>query len=69
MDRNLELYEKKILKDKEFPIQLMVNKCNREGKYFSAHWHEQIELHYVVRGRTVIRLEQEKLQKLRIQAF
>ncbi len=61
MDRNLELYEKKILKDKEFPIQLMVNKCNREGKYFSAHWHEQIELHYVVRGRTVIRLEQEEM--------
>lgn len=62
MERNLELYEKKILKDKEFPIQLIVNKCNSKGKYFSAHWHEQIELHYVVRGRTVIKLEQEEME-------
>ena len=61
MERNLELYEKKILKDKEFPIQLLVNKWNSKGKYFGAHWHEQIELHYVVRGRTVIRLEQEEM--------
>ncbi|NBJ93611.1 AraC family transcriptional regulator [Parablautia muri] len=60
MERKLELYEKKILKDKEFPIQLIVNKCQSKGKYFSAHWHEQIELHYVVRGKTVIRLEQEE---------
>lgn len=61
MERNLELYEKKILKDKEFPIQLLVNKWNSKGKYFGAHGHEQIELHYVVRGRTVIRLEQEEM--------
>lgn len=61
MERHLELYEKKILKDKEFPIQLLVNKCNSNVKYFGAHWHEQIELHYVVRGRTVIKLEQEEM--------
>lgn len=61
MERKLELYEKKILKDKEFPIQLIINRCQNKGKYFGAHWHEQIELHYVVRGQTVIRLEQEEM--------
>ncbi len=61
MARSLELYEKKILKDQEFPMQLMVNKCQSKGKYFGVHWHEQIELHYVVRGETVIRLEQEEM--------
>ena len=61
MERKLELYEKKILKDKEFPIQLMVNRCQNKGKYFGVHWHEQIELHYVVRGQTVLRLEQEEM--------
>lgn len=62
MARSLELYEKKILKDQEFPIQLIVNKCHSKGKYFDVHWHEQIELHYVVRGQTVIRLEQEEME-------
>lgn len=61
MERKLALYEKKILKDKEFPIQLIVNKCQSKGRYFYAHWHEQIELHYVVRGKTVIKLEQEEM--------
>ena len=42
MARSLELYEKKILKDQEFPMQLMVNKCQSKGKYFGVHWHEQI---------------------------
>lgn len=59
MARNLALYEKKILKDQEFPIQLLVNRCDSRGKYFNAHWHEYIELHYVVRGQAAIRLEQE----------
>ena len=62
MARNLALYEKKILKDQEFPIQLIVNKCDNKGRYFKVHWHEQIELHYVVRGQTMIRLEQEELK-------
>lgn len=61
MAKNLELYEKKILKDQEFPIQLMINRCHSRGRYFCAHWHEQIELHYVVKGQTVIKLEQEEV--------
>ena len=39
MSRNLALYEKKILKDQEFPIQLIINKCDNKGIYFNAHWH------------------------------
>ena len=62
MSRNLALYEKKILKDQEFPIQLIINKCDNKGIYFNAHWHEQIELHYVVYGQTIIRLEQEEIR-------
>ncbi len=61
MAKNLELYEKKMLADQEFPIQLSVDRCHSKGRYFAAHWHEQIELHYVVRGQTVIKLEQEEL--------
>ena len=62
MSRNLALYEKKILKDQEFPIQLIINKCDNKGIYFNSHWHEQIELHYVVYGQTIIRLEQEEIR-------
>lgn len=54
-----ELYEKKILNDDEFPIQVHMNDVKEPGCYFSAHWHEHIELHYVVEGRTQIRINQE----------
>lgn len=59
MSQALQFYEKKILADKEFPIQLVMNKSGNRERYFTMHWHEQIELHYVLRGRTRIRLEQE----------
>ena len=55
MAQVLELYEKKILKDEEFPIQLFINRTNRKGNYFDPHWHEHIELHYVVSGRGIFR--------------
>ena len=61
MAQILELYEKKILKDKDFPIQMFIDAKNGKGCYFDPHWHEQIELHYVVDGQTIIRLEQEEL--------
>jgi len=57
----LELYEKKILEDKDFPIQMFIDVRDGRGRYFSPHWHEHIELHYVVEGQTIIRLEQEEL--------
>lgn len=46
-----ELFEKKILNDEEFPVQLQHNDCRgRVGSYFNNHWHEHIELHYVLQG-------------------
>lgn len=51
---DLHLYERKIISDSEFPVQLFVNNIRRRGEYFSAHWHEHIELHYVIEGRNSI---------------
>ena len=59
MAQTLALYEKKILNDEEFPIQLFRNRFRQRGQYFDLHWHEHIELHYVVSGHTTIKLEQE----------
>ena len=59
MAQTLALYEKKILNDEEFPIQLFRNSFRQRGQYFDLHWHEHIELHYVVSGHTTIKLEQE----------
>ena len=60
MAQALELYEQKILKDEEFPIQLSMDRAWKKGRYFSLHWHEHIELHYVVSGKTAIKLDQEE---------
>lgn len=61
MAQALALYEKKILSDEEFPIQLLRNRFHQRGPYFDLHWHEHIELHYVVRGQTVIKLDQDEI--------
>lgn len=51
--RDLSLYEKKIINDEEFPVQMFTNHIRRPGVYFPAHWHEHIELHYVLDGQGV----------------
>ncbi len=61
MTQTMDLYEKKILKDKDFPIQMFIDVRNSRGYCFAPHWHEHLELHYVVDGETVIRLEQKEL--------
>ncbi len=61
MAQALELYEKKILRDEEFPIQLFMNRFRKKGRCFAVHWHEHIELHYVVSGQTILKLEQEEI--------
>ena len=53
MVQTLALYEKKILSDEEFPIQLFRNRPRQKGPYFDLHWHEHIELHYVDRKSVV----------------
>lgn len=61
MAQALELYEKKILRDEEYPIQLLRNTVRQKGVFFDLHWHEHVELHYVVSGHIAIRLEQEEI--------
>lgn len=48
--RDLSLYEKKIIKDEEFPVQMFKNQIRKPGTYFPPHWHEHLELHYVLKG-------------------
>lgn len=59
---SMDLYEHKILSDKEFPVQLQVNKINQKGQYFPEHWHEHLELHYVLEGSTTIKVNQRPVR-------
>lgn len=57
----LELYEKKIIEDEEFPIQFMENIIERKGEYFKLHWHEHIELHYLTAGSGIYDCNQKRV--------
>lgn len=54
----LELYEKKVLRDEELPIQLSSNVCSQPRELFPSHWHEHLELHYIVEGEADMYLNQ-----------
>ena len=58
----LELYENKILNDEELPIQLSVDRRDREVEVFSSHWHEHVEMHYIVQGAADMKLGQTVYQ-------
>lgn len=60
MDKR-KLYEKKIIEDEEFPIQFIMNSITQKGEYFYTHWHEHIELHYMVKGSSVFYCNQKKI--------
>lgn len=57
----LSLYEKKFIKDEEFPVQMFENRIRTPGIYFSPHWHEHLELHYVIKGQGVFYCNQKPL--------
>lgn len=59
--QSLELYEQKIISDPEFPVQMHIDDVNRKGRYFSQHWHEHIELHYVLEGKPMLQLGQREI--------
>ena len=48
---DMSLYEKKIIYDEEFPVQMFTNQIKKPGSYYPPHWHEHIELHYVMDGQ------------------
>ena len=43
--QQLQFYEQKIISDKEFPIEVFMNRVQDKCQYFHTHWHEHIELH------------------------
>lgn len=57
----LNLYEKKIIEDEEFPIQFFMNSIKKTGEYFWLHWHEHTELHYIIKGSSVFYCNQKKI--------
>ena len=59
---NLELYEKKVLSDEELPVQVTTNRHAACGEIFASHWHEHIEIHYVLEGSAVFHIDQERYE-------
>ncbi|MDF2486980.1 MAG: hypothetical protein K0R46_3148, partial [Herbinix sp.] len=47
---DMSLYEKKIINDTEFPVQMFKQQVRKQGLYCPPHWHEHFELHYVLEG-------------------
>ncbi len=58
---DLNLYEKKIIKDDEFPVQMLENHIRRPGTYCQPHWHEQLEFHYILNGGGIFYCNQKPL--------
>ncbi|WP_058486628.1 AraC family transcriptional regulator [Defluviitalea phaphyphila] len=56
----LKLYEKKIISDKEFPVQIFENKIKKKGVYYPLHWHEHLEMHYILKGKGIMYCNQKK---------
>lgn len=56
----LELYENKEILDRELPVQMNDNVRQEPKLIFSSHWHEHLELHYIVEGSAVFDLNQQQ---------
>ncbi len=52
MMQDIELYQNIVIGDREFPAQLLQNHILKKGPYFPSHWHEQAELHYILKGES-----------------
>lgn len=59
---NLELYEKKVLSDEELPVQLAQNSHAECGEVFVSHWHEHLEMHYILQGSAVFHIDRERYE-------
>ena len=46
----LEYYEKKAFQDQELRMQMHMECKNVPGTIFDPHWHEHIEIHYILQG-------------------
>lgn len=52
--QEINLYEKKIIADSEFPVQIIENNITEIGTYCYEHWHEHIEMHFVLDGEAIL---------------
>lgn len=57
----LEYYERKVLNDEELPAQIFENRMSAPGRIFTAHWHEHVEVHYMLRGAAAFELGQQRV--------
>ena len=47
------LYEKKIISNRDFPVEILIKRSSNlteKKAIFGLHWHEHIELHYIISG-------------------
>lgn len=58
----LELYENKEILDTELPAQISNNLRQKETWVFASHWHEHLELHYIVKGEATFYLNQQSYE-------
>lgn len=54
MEKNYLLYEKPYLPDAGLPFRISCYKCNLQNGIYKSHWHEHIELLYIVEGEALI---------------
>lgn len=54
----IELYQNRIPLDEELPIQISLNERNKSGQIFLSHWHEDVEIHYIVKDKADFYLNQ-----------
>ncbi len=57
----MKLYEQVGNIDPEFPILMYWHSLQEPQEYFPAHWHEHLELHYIISGESVFYINQQKL--------
>ena len=55
----MDLYEHVESPDPEFPVYLYWHNQQQTGEYFPAHWHEYLELHYILTGESVFYINQK----------
>ena len=57
----MDLYEQVEKADPEFPVFMGWHSPAENEEYFPAHWHEQLELHYILTGESTICINQSPI--------
>ena len=57
----LELYENLFFSDEELPAYMSTGRRNKCQPVYTIHWHEQLEMHYIVEGEADMLVGQEMI--------